>query len=142
MSQSLGIVDDRHPVPKLAKSLVGKLFGDKGYLSQPLAQHLLVTQGLQLITKLLKNKHNRLLDWPDKLLLRKSAIIESLAEQLKKTFRRLNAPAIAGRSISWSISSLASSRTAINRKSLRSGCNSPPSSRASLSRTHVIKVSL
>ena len=37
-----GNVDDRHPVPKLAKGLVGKLFGDKGYLSQPLAQHLLV----------------------------------------------------------------------------------------------------
>jgi Transposase DDE domain len=47
-----GLVDDRHPVPKLAKGLVGKLFGDKGYLSQPLAQQLLVTQGLHLITKL------------------------------------------------------------------------------------------
>jgi Transposase DDE domain len=47
-----GNVDDRHPVPKLAKGLVGKLFGDKGYLSQPLAQQLLVTQGLHLITKL------------------------------------------------------------------------------------------
>jgi hypothetical protein len=47
-----GNVDDRHPVPKLAKGLVGKLFGDKGYLSQPLAQQVLVTQGLHLITKL------------------------------------------------------------------------------------------
>jgi hypothetical protein len=32
-----GNVDDRHPVPKLATGLVGKLFGEKGYLSQPLA---------------------------------------------------------------------------------------------------------
>lgn len=35
-----GNVDDRHPVPKLATGLVGKLFGDKGYLSQPLAHQL------------------------------------------------------------------------------------------------------
>jgi hypothetical protein len=78
-----GNVDDRQPVPKLAKNLLGKLFGDKGYLSQPLAQQLLVTQGLQLITKLRKKMHNRLLDWSDKLLLRKRAIIESITDQLK-----------------------------------------------------------
>src|SRR5881394_694589 len=30
-----GNVDDRHPVPKLVTRLFGKLFGDKGYLSQP-----------------------------------------------------------------------------------------------------------
>jgi len=78
-----GNVDDRHPVPKLATGLVGKLFGDKGYLSQPLAQQLLVTQGLQLITKLRKKMHNRLLDWSDKLLLRKRTIIETITDQLK-----------------------------------------------------------
>jgi hypothetical protein len=78
-----GNVDDRKPVPKLAKGLVGKLFGDKGYLSQPLAQQLLVTHGLQLITKLRKKMHNRLLDWSDKLLLRKRAIIETITDQLK-----------------------------------------------------------
>ena len=78
-----GNVDDRHPVPKLATGLVGKLFGDKGYLSQPLAQQLLVTQGLQLITKLRKKMHNRLLEWSDQLLLRKRAIIETITDQLK-----------------------------------------------------------
>ena len=78
-----GNVDDRHPVPKLAKGLVGKLVGDKGYLSQPLAQQLLVSQGLHLITKLRKKMHNRLLDWSDKLLLRKRAIIETITDQLK-----------------------------------------------------------
>ena len=78
-----GNVDDRHPVPKLATGLVGKLFGDKGYLSQPLAQQLLVSQGLHLITKLRKKMHNRLLDWSDKLLLRKRAIIETITDQLK-----------------------------------------------------------
>jgi len=78
-----GNVDDRHPVPKLATGLVGKLFGDKGYLSQPLAQQLLVTHGLHLITKLRKKMHNRLLQWSDRLLLRKRAIIETINDQLK-----------------------------------------------------------
>ena len=32
-----------------AKTLFGKLFGDKGYISQPLFEQLL-TQGLELIT--------------------------------------------------------------------------------------------
>ena len=31
-----GDVDDRVPVPELAKDLLGKLFGDKGYISQEL----------------------------------------------------------------------------------------------------------
>ena len=78
-----GYVDDRHPVPKLATGLIGKLFGDKGYLSQPLAQQLLVAQGLHEVTKLRKKMHNRLLDWSDKLLLRKRAIIETITDQLK-----------------------------------------------------------
>ena len=40
-----GNVDDRKPLPNLAKSLFGKLFGDKGYISQPLFDQLLA-QGL------------------------------------------------------------------------------------------------
>jgi Transposase DDE domain len=51
--------------------------------SLPVAQHLLVTQGLLLITKLRKKMYNRLLDWSDKLLLRKRAIIETITDQLK-----------------------------------------------------------
>ena len=78
-----GTVDDRRPVPQLVKRLFGKLFGDRGYISQPLAEQLFVTPGLQLITKLRKNMHNRLLDWSDKLLLRKRAIIETIIDQLK-----------------------------------------------------------
>jgi len=78
-----GNVDDRRPVPKLATRLFGKLFGDKGYLSQPLAEQLLVTQGVHLITKLRKKMQNRLLTLSDKLLLRKRAIIETINDQLK-----------------------------------------------------------
>lgn len=77
-----GNVDDRHPVPKLAKRLFGKLFGDKGYISQPLVDQLFV-QEVQLITNLRKNMKNRLLPLVDKLLLRKRAIIETVNDQLK-----------------------------------------------------------
>lgn len=78
-----GNVDDRRPVPRLVKRLFGKLFGDRGYISQNLAEQVLVTQGVQLITKLRKNMHNRLLHLGDKLLLRKRAIIETIIDQLK-----------------------------------------------------------
>ncbi len=77
-----GNVDDRTPVPSMVKTLRGKLFGDRGYISAPLTQ-LLFEQGLQLITKLRKNMKNRLMHLSDKLLLRKRAIIESIIDQLK-----------------------------------------------------------
>ena len=77
-----GNVDDRQPVPHLAKRLFGKLFGDKGYISQPLADQLLA-QDVQLITGLRKNMKNRLLLLFDKLMLRKRALIETIIDQLK-----------------------------------------------------------
>jgi hypothetical protein len=77
-----GNVDDRKPLPKLAKALFGKLFGDKGYLSQPLFK-LLLQQGLQLITGIKANMKNRLMIMSDKLLLRKRFIIETVNDQLK-----------------------------------------------------------
>lgn len=78
-----GNVDDRRPVPRLVRRLFGKLFGDRGYISQPLAEQLLVEHGISLITKVRKNMHERLLAFTDKLLLRKRAIIESVNDQLK-----------------------------------------------------------
>ena len=80
---SPGNTDDRRPVPTLVKHLFGKIFADKGYVSQPLFQQLLETFGLQLITKLKSNMKNRLLPLADKLLLRKRAIIETVLDQLK-----------------------------------------------------------
>ncbi len=78
-----GNVDDRKPVPRLVKQLFGKIFADKGYLSQPLFQQLLETFGIQLITKHKSNMKNRLLPLADKLLLRKRAIVETIIDQLK-----------------------------------------------------------
>ena len=50
-----GNVDDRTPVPKLTKKLIGKLFGDRGYISKKLTD-LLALQDVELITTL-KKKH-------------------------------------------------------------------------------------
>lgn len=77
-----GNVDDRQPVPHLARRLFGKLFGDRGYISQPLVDQLL-QQDLQLVTRLRKNMKNRVMLLMDKLLLRKRALIETVVDQLK-----------------------------------------------------------
>lgn len=74
--------DDRAPVPKLARGLTGKLFGDKGYISKKRFESLM-EQGLQLITRVRKNMKNQLLPLEDKLLLRQRALIETVNDQLK-----------------------------------------------------------
>jgi hypothetical protein len=78
-----GNVDDRVPVPVLAQRLFGKLFADKGYISQALFDLLFETFGVQLITGLRKNMKNRLITLHDKLILRKRAVVESVIDQLK-----------------------------------------------------------
>lgn len=79
-----GNVDDRKPVPKLVRKLFGKVFGDKGYISQPLYELLQQTFGVQLVTKLRSNSKNRLpMPFIDRILLRRRAIVESVIDQLK-----------------------------------------------------------
>lgn len=75
-------VDDRTPVPEMTQGLFGKLFGDKGYLSQKLFEELFA-RGLQLVTKIKKNMKNKLMPMMDKILLRKRSIIETINDQLK-----------------------------------------------------------
>jgi hypothetical protein len=77
-----GNVDDREPVLDLTQDLIGKLIGDKGYISQKLTDNLF-QKGLRLITKVRKNMKNKLIDLFDKVLLRKRALIESVNDQLK-----------------------------------------------------------
>lgn len=77
-----GQVDDRQPVPQLVHKLWGKLFGDRGYISQKLFEQLWAA-GLQLVTKLKRNMKNKLMPLLDKLLLRKRALIECVNDQLK-----------------------------------------------------------
>lgn len=79
-----GNVDDRKPVLKLVRNLFGKLFGDKGYISQPLQELLRQTVGIFFVTKLKSNSKNRLpMTWLDRVYLRKRAIVETVIDQLK-----------------------------------------------------------
>jgi hypothetical protein len=78
-----GNTDDRTPVPKWLQKLFGKVFADKGYISQKLAKQLLQSVGVQLITKLKRTMKNRLVPLSDRLLLRKRSIIETIIDQLK-----------------------------------------------------------
>lgn len=78
-----GNTDDRTPVPKLLQQLFGKVFADKGYISEKLAKQLLNTAGIQLITRLKRNMKQRFMLLNDRLMLRKRAIIESIIDQLK-----------------------------------------------------------
>lgn len=77
-----GTVDDRQPVPQMARGISGKRFGDQGYLSEPLVEDLL-EQGLHVVTPVRKTRGNRLLLLADKLFLRKRAILETIHDQLK-----------------------------------------------------------
>ena len=77
-----GNVDDRKPVPKMTEKLFGKLFADRGYISQALFQQL-YDEGLVLITSIRKNMKNQLMLLEDKFMLRKRSIIETINDQLK-----------------------------------------------------------
>lgn len=77
-----GNIDDRVPVPWLSKDLLGKLFGDKGYISQELFLTL-YEKGLEIITRLKRNMKNKLMSLVDKILLRKRGIIECVNNKLK-----------------------------------------------------------
>jgi hypothetical protein len=77
-----GNINDRNPLPALAKNVFGKLFGDRGYLSQKLFEEL-YENGVQLITTIKRNMKNKLMPLMDKLLLRKRFIIETINDQLK-----------------------------------------------------------
>jgi hypothetical protein len=86
-----GNVDAREPLPHMTRDLFGKLFGDRGYISQKLFEQLF-EHGLELITGIRKNMKNSLMKLEDKLLLRKCHIIETINDQLKIS-RRLSIPA-------------------------------------------------
>jgi hypothetical protein len=74
--------DDRAPVKNLAKKLFGKLFGDKGYVSEKLTEEL-KEMGVELITQIKKNMKQKAHKLIDQILLRKRSIIETVNDQLK-----------------------------------------------------------
>jgi len=79
-----GNIDDRNieVMTTMTKEIFGKLFGDKGYISQALSE-LLFQDGIQLITKVRKNMKKQNLSDVDAILLRKRALVESVNDELK-----------------------------------------------------------
>jgi len=79
-----GNVDDRDPktLQTLTKKLFGKLFGDKGYISSSLFE-MLFNNGVHLVTGIKSNMKNRLMNFYDRILLRKRSVIETINDELK-----------------------------------------------------------
>lgn len=79
-------VSDKDPevFKVLAKRLYGKLFADKGYISQKLFDFLF-EDGIHLVTGLRTNMKNKLMPFYDRIMLRKRYIIETINDLLKNT---------------------------------------------------------
>ena len=77
-------VDDRNikVLSSLTKSIFGKLYGDRGYISQKLADFLW-NDGISLVYKRRRNMKKQNLSDEDKLFLRKRALIECVNDELK-----------------------------------------------------------
>lgn len=72
--------NDNNVLDCLFKSVKGKCFADKGYLTKKF-EHF-YEKGIQIITKIRKNMKNTLMQFSDKLWLRKRAMIESINDLL------------------------------------------------------------
>jgi Transposase DDE domain len=85
-----GNVSDTTPVPALTKDLAGKLFGDKGYIGQKLAQELL-RRGLAFMTRVRSNMKSLPVSFFDKALLNGRNIAETIIGHIKE-FSSLRLP--------------------------------------------------
>lgn len=85
-----GNVSDTAPVPELTNDLVGKLFGDKGYIGQKLAQELL-RRGLAPMTRVRRNMKSLPVSFLDKALLNGRNIAETIIGHIKE-FSSLRLP--------------------------------------------------
>ena len=79
-----GNVNDREPLnsESFIKSVFGKLYADRGYISQTL-RDILFVDGIHLVTKLRNNMKGGEIPLQDKINLRKRAVIESVNDELK-----------------------------------------------------------
>ena len=77
-------VDDRdeNVFNRLTDNVFGKLFADKGYISQGLFERLF-NDGINLVTGVRSNMKNKLMPLYDRLLLRKRSVIETINDELK-----------------------------------------------------------
>jgi hypothetical protein len=79
-----GNVDDRQPLSmeSFIRNVSGKLYADRGYVSQKLAEILFV-DGIHFVAKMRNNMKAGELPLQDRLMLRKRAVIESVNDELK-----------------------------------------------------------
>lgn len=77
-----GNIDDRKGLKHMVKGLVGKIFGDRGYISAELFKDLFAG-GLRLVTRLRKNMKNMLMDFSDRLCLGKRMGVETIFSSIK-----------------------------------------------------------
>jgi len=79
-----GNVDDRQPLSmeSFIRNVAGKLYADRGYVSQKLADILFV-DGINFVVKMRNNMKGGELPLQDRLMLRKRAVIESVNDELK-----------------------------------------------------------
>lgn len=77
-------VDDRdeNVFNRLTDNVFGKLFADKGYISQGLFERLF-NDGINLVTGIRSNMKNKLMPLYDRILLRKRSVIETINDELK-----------------------------------------------------------
>ena len=77
-------IDDRdeNVFNRLTNNVFGKLFADKGYISQGLFERLF-NDGINLVTGVRSNMKNKLMPLYDRLLLRKRSVIETINDELK-----------------------------------------------------------
>jgi hypothetical protein len=85
-----GNVSDTAVVPQLTKDLMGKLFGDKGYIGKKRAEELL-RRGLVLMTRVRANMKSLPVSFFDKALLNSRSIAETIIGHIKE-FSSLRLP--------------------------------------------------
>ena len=85
-----GNVNDTTPVLELTRGLIGKLFGDKGYVGKDLA-HELLRRGLVLMTRVRRNMKRLPVLFLDKALLNGRNIVETIIGHIKE-FSSLRLP--------------------------------------------------
>lgn len=79
-----GNIDDRYPLSmeSFISTVSGKLYADRGYVSQKLAEILFV-DGIHFVAKMRNNMKGGELPLQDRVMLRKRAVIESVNDELK-----------------------------------------------------------
>ncbi|MDH8701410.1 hypothetical protein M2138_000752 [Dysgonomonadaceae bacterium PH5-43] len=79
-----GNIDDREPLSmdSFIEKVSGKLYADRGYISQKLKEILFV-DGIHFVYKMRNNMKGGEIPLTDRILLRKRAVIESVNDELK-----------------------------------------------------------